>query len=247
MIIAAAQTSPKDGNIEQNLNDHYRLINIAADNGIKLIVFPEMSITGYVRELAQKLSFTKNDSRLDALRKLATDKKIIVVAGAPIKIDATLCIGSFVIYPNNTISIYTKQFLHTGEDEFFTPNFNNNPTISIDNEQISLAICADINNSMHAENAKKANSTIYIASIFFTNTAITEAYNLLGNYAKNFSMNVLMSNYCGKSWGLEAGGKSALWSNNGDLMNGLDASSTGLVIAQKSGDLWNGTIIKDRC
>lgn len=243
MKIAVAQINPEDGDINQNLDEHYRLINLAVDNGVKLIAFPEMSITGYVRELAEKLSFTEDDPRLDNLRKLAADNDIIIVAGAPIRIDAALYIGSFVIFPDNPLVIYTKQFLHPGETEFFTSSFSYNPIINLDEERISLAICADIDHSLHAENASKVNSTIYIASIFFTPKGMTEAHNLLSNYAKTFSMNILMSNYCGKSWGLDAGGKSSFWSSNGDLITGLDASSTGLVIGEKSNGIWRGMII----
>ncbi len=45
MILAAAQTKPTRGDIEANLSDHYRLIELAVQNGAQLIAFPEMSIT----------------------------------------------------------------------------------------------------------------------------------------------------------------------------------------------------------
>ena len=245
MIIASAQTIPQNDDINRNLHDHYRLIKLAADNGVKLIVFPEMSITGYVRESAKKLSFKENDSQLDKLRELAVDNDMIIIAGAPIKMDSGLHIGSFVISPDNSISIYTKQFLHAGEEEFYAPNFYYNPIIKLGKETISLAICADIDNPLHAMNANKANCTIYIASIFFTPNGMIEAYNLLSDYAKRYSMNVLMSNFCGESWSLKAGGKSAFWSKNGDLITGLDDKSTGLLIGQKNNDIWRGMIVKD--
>jgi predicted amidohydrolase len=246
MRIAVAQISAKDGNIIENLKEHYRLIEIAADNGVQLIAFPEMSITGYQREFAEKLSFTEYDSRLDKLRTLAVDKNMIIIAGAPIKIGLGLFIGSFVIFPDGSISIYTKQFLHSGEDTFFSSSFNYNPIINLENERISLAICADINNPLHIRNASKLNNTIYIASIFFTPKGILEAYDLLSDYAKSYSMNVLVSNFSGVSWGLDAGGKSALWSEKGDLIAGLDNCSTGLVIGQKDKDAWKSIVIKDR-
>ena len=50
MILAAAQTKPTQGNIDTNLQDHYRLIEMAVQNGAQLITFPEMSITGNARE-----------------------------------------------------------------------------------------------------------------------------------------------------------------------------------------------------
>jgi len=48
MTIAAAQTSPQDGDIVGNLNQHYALINLAVSNRVQLIAFPEMFITVYI-------------------------------------------------------------------------------------------------------------------------------------------------------------------------------------------------------
>jgi predicted amidohydrolase len=47
MILASAQTKPNQGDIQSNLIDHYNLIELASKNNVELIVFPEMSITGY--------------------------------------------------------------------------------------------------------------------------------------------------------------------------------------------------------
>lgn len=47
MILASAQTKPKRGDIESNLIDHYNIIDLASKNQVDLLVFPEMSITGY--------------------------------------------------------------------------------------------------------------------------------------------------------------------------------------------------------
>ncbi|HEX9063006.1 MAG TPA: carbon-nitrogen hydrolase family protein [Clostridia bacterium] len=244
MIIASAQMRPKDEDIDQNLQEHYRLIKLAADNKASLIVFPEMSITGYVRDSALELSFTENDFRLYRLRELAACYNMVIVAGAPMKLITGFHIGSFIIFPDGLISIYTKQFLHEGEDQFFVSNFEHNPNIKFFDEEVSFAICADINNPLHAKNANKAGATIYVPSIFYSNNGMHEAYKLLKNYAKEHSMNVLMSNYCGMSWGLEAGGKSAFWNSNGELLAGLDEESTGLVIGIKEKGLWRGMSIK---
>lgn len=246
LVIASAQTRPKNEDIAENLQDHYRLIQIASDNGVELIVFPEMSITGYVRESAQKLSFASDDSRIDKLRSLASEKNMIIIAGAPVKIDADLHIGAYIIFPNNSVSIYTKQFLHTEEALFFKPNFSYNPFIELENERFCIAICADITNPKHAENAKSSKCSVYIASIFYTPMSIDKAYSSLSKYAKIHSMNVLMSNYCGESWGCESAGKSAFWTKDGNYLAGLDIESTGLVICQKTKDSWNGKVIKEK-
>ncbi len=234
MILAAAQTRSNLDDIKLNLIDHYKLTDLASSKGVDLIMFPEMSLTGYQRDKALSMAFTKNDSRLDELRKLSVDKNIIVIAGAPILLNNDLYIGAFIIKPDNSISIYTKQFLHDGEEVFFKPSFDYNPIIELDNERISMAICADIINPLHAENSYKNKISIYLASIFFIPNGIPEAYKNLSNYAEKYSMNVLMSNYTGKSWGMDSGGKSGFWNSEGKLITNLNDTEHGLLIIEKT-------------
>lgn len=246
MILASAQTKPKRGDINANLLDHYRLIKIAADNGVDLIAFPEMSITGYERENAVSLTFSLNDSRLNKLMKLSVDNKIIIIAGAPIRINQDLFIGGFIMLPDCSVKIYTKQFLHIGEEEYYKPSFDYNPILKLDKENISFAICADIDNPLHPENAYKVDSSVYVSSIFFSPNGIPNAHINLSNYAKKYSMNVLMSNYSGDSWGQASGGCSAFWDKSGKLITEMNDSNSGLLIVEKNNDLWSGKIINDK-
>jgi predicted amidohydrolase len=243
MKIALAQTRPLNKSINENLDDHYHLVHLANEQQASLIVFPEMSVTGYIRENSDKLSFTKHDARLDRLKKLSGDNNIIIIAGAPIKMDSGLYIGSFILFPDGSELMYTKQFLHNGEADFYVPGSANNPQIQLGTEKISLAICADIDHPIHAENASKRGSTIYIASIFFSINGIAGAYRQLSNYAQKHSMQVMMSNFCGNTWNTESAGKSAFWGANGTLVAGLDGENTGLVIAEKKDGGWSGTSI----
>lgn len=244
MILASAQTNPKQGDIESNLIDHYNLIDLASKNQADLIVFPEMSMTGYEREKAKDLAFTETDSRLDRLRQLSADKKMMLIVGAPVMIRNDLYIGAFILKPDYSVSIYTKQFLHTGEEEYFKSSFDYNPIIKLKNEQISLSICADIDNTLHAENARKNGATIYLASIFFTPNGIPNAYKTLSNYASLYRMNVLMSNFCGQSWGLDSGGQSGFWDKNGKMISNMNDTDSGLLIIENIDNNWTGKKIK---
>lgn len=243
MNIAVAQISPIDGDVQHNLNEHYKLIKLAAKQGARLIAFPEMSVTGYVRERANELSFSENDSRLNKLHQLAAENNIIIIAGAPIKLASGLHIGEFIIFPDKNHLIYTKQFLHTGEEEVFSSNYNHNPLIRLGNECISLAICADITNPLHPENAKAAGATVYIAGIAFSEKSINVAHNLLSSYAQKHSMTVLMANFCGESWKTQVGGRSGVWSQSGSLISELNGTDSGLVIARKISGEWTGEVI----
>lgn len=245
MILTAAQTKPKEGDIKANLSDHYRFIELAAKNGANMITFPEMSITGYEREKAYLNTFTENDNRLINFKELAVKHKIIIVAGAPIKMGTNTFIGSFIFLPNDTIKIYTKQFLHEGEEEYFKSSFDYNPTFLIENQKISLAICADIDNPQHVKNAFNLGSSFYIPSIFFSLNGIPNAHKILSNYSKKYSLNILMSNFVNLSWNTQAGGKSAFWKNDGELLISMNESDSGLLIVEKNKDKWRSNIILD--
>src|SRR5262245_49180133 len=44
---AAAQTIPLRGDVDANLEQHARLAQVAADEQARVLVFPELSLTGY--------------------------------------------------------------------------------------------------------------------------------------------------------------------------------------------------------
>jgi len=233
MKIAAAQINCTVGEIDQNLEDHYRIIETAIEEKVELITFPEMSITGYCREEGEKFAFIENDNRLDKLKELSLKGNISIIVGAPIRIKKDLYIGAFVIYPNKSIDIYTKQHLHDGEEMFYSSSMDYNPIIKLGKERISLAICADINNENHPYQAKKNESTIYLPCIFYSNSGMDDGYEQLKGYAEKFSINILMSNYSGNLWNMKSGGKSAFWNSDGELFDNLDSNDSGILIAEK--------------
>ncbi len=230
MIVAAAQTKPFRYDVNSNLQDHIRLVNRAADKNADLILFPEMSLTGYEREDAKGSAFQVNDARLEELKRLSDKRRITIIAGAPIAFKEGLTIGAFIIQPDKDIMIYTKQHLHGDENLYFSTLSGFNPIIELNNERIALAICADINHTTHAENCYNSGCTLYLAGIFDTPDDTQKAHRLLSGYTKMFSLKVLMANFAGSSWGLDAGGKSAYWNKEGELVAKLDHQESGLLV-----------------
>lgn len=231
MILAAAQTNPSDNNTEENIQQHLEMIDEAFTHGVQLIVFPEMSLTGYEREKALELAFVPDDIRVEVFREKAKNYEMIIIVGAPVMIQSELYIGSFIFQPDGSVCIYTKQFLHDGEEQFFSPGITAKTAIKIGDEKIAIAICADITNPLHPANAYKNQANLYIASLFYTPDGIEEAYQQLSRYAGVYKMNVLMSNYCGDSYGLRAAGQSAFWNSDGILKGKLTIDNEeGLLI-----------------
>jgi len=238
MIITSAQIKVEIGDIVGNLQKHLKMIDLASEQYAKLIVFPEMSLTGYCREEAATLAFSLQDNRLEVLKAKADKYQITIIVGAPVIIEDQLYIGSFIILPKQIVKVYTKQFLHKGEEVFFKASFNYNPIIRIKDERISLAICADINTETHAVNACKENTTLYIASIFFSEEGIEKGLQKLGYYGKRYGFAVLMANYSGTHWQIKAGGNSAFWSEHGEFKSKLTVIEEGLLIAIKEDKGW---------
>ncbi len=243
MKIASAQIESKVGDIKENLIKHLEMIDIAAQNKANLICFPEMSLTGYCREEGRELAIKESDEEIIKLKEKAKADNIIIVVGAPIEIDDKLYIGSFILNPNGELEIYTKQYLHLGEEVYYSSSFDYNPTIQIADEKIAFAICADIDSPQHPIDAKRNECTLYLPSIFFSKKGIDKGLHLLSKYAKENSFSVLMSNYSGELWNMEAGGKSSFWDKNGEQIAELPPNEQGLLILEKQQNNWTKKIL----
>ncbi|MCU4175919.1 carbon-nitrogen hydrolase family protein [Carboxylicivirga sp. N1Y90] len=234
MIFAAAQSNPVQGAIHDNVEEHFRLIHLAAQHSVELLIFPELSVTGYVREQGHKLALTEFDAAINILVDKAEDYNMHIVAGAPIYKNKQLHIGAYMLGPNDYLDMYTKQFLHDGEEKFYVPSQQEAPILSLNDEHFAPAICADIEHEEHPQKASQDGATIYLPSIFYTPASIEGAHGKLSGYAQRNSMDVLMSNYVGSCYGAEAGGRSAFWNNKGDLLGELNATDSGVLVIDKS-------------
>src|SRR5438045_2001658 len=109
--IAVAQTCPVPGDVQANLDEHIRQARLAAAKGAEIVVFPELSLTGYELALADRLAFTECDPRLASLLQLAASQATILVVGAPVRVGPFLYIGAFILHPTGTTELYMKHHL----------------------------------------------------------------------------------------------------------------------------------------
>ncbi len=244
MVYAAAQIQSTKENVECNIEKHMEFIRQAAKYKSSILVFPELSITGYERELAEKQSFDYDDIRLECFKNAATDYQMLIVAGAPLALDEKLYIASWIFIPEKAPEIYIKKFLHPGEEVFFQTTTNHDPLIDLLDQKMSFAICYDIERDEHVESAKKRETNLYIASIFYTQGGIQSGLQRLQSISQQNSFHVLMSNYVGEGWGLQAGGCSSMWSNRGELIVSANSYSECLVTAENKDTGWSGKIIE---
>jgi predicted amidohydrolase len=230
MRIAVAQTRPIKGDIPANIDNHKTLIDVATANGAEMIIFPELSLTGYEPELAGQLATDPDDSRFDEFQKISDTRRIVIGVGAPTKSETRPRISLVLFQPQRAREVYSKQYLHADEEPFFSKGGKQNAIIVVNGNKITPAICYEISVPAHAEAAANNGAAIYIASVAKTAGGVANATERLSEIARKYSMTVLMANCVGRCGRLECTGGSAIWSNTGSLLQQLDDRTEGVLV-----------------
>jgi len=229
MKACIAQTKPIKGNIKKNIENHIKLIELAIANNVDIIVFPELSITGYEAELAEELATTAEDKRFDIFQDITDANSIVIAIGLPIRKPIGICIGLAIFQPNEPRTTYSKKHLHPGEEKYFVPG-ENGEIIKIDDSKIGFAICYETSIQEHTNSLCKNGIDIYMASVLDTVGGVDKDLNRISNTAKKQNITALMANFVGKSGGYDCAGKSSIWNTNGLVLEQLDDINEGIAI-----------------
>ncbi len=217
MIISTAQTKPIAGNVEENIEQHLELIDYAIQSNSDVIVFPELSLTGYEPTLAKKLATTSSDSRFDTFQSISDKNKLTIIIGCPIRDDSAIHIGSIIFQPNTSRKTYLKKHLFHTETTHFEAK-DSVTTFSINGQTIAPAICYEISVQEHQEFAYADKFEFYLASVVEDEKLIAKAFEKMSNISKRYHVISLMSNCIGLSGGYQCGGHSAIWNEKGELV-----------------------------
>ena len=243
LIIAAAQSASVPGDISGNVTHHLRFGNMAAERGAQLLVFPELSLTGYELTTARSNALRPDSSDLNPLRHLATHAPMTVVVGTPMLDDHDeLRIAAFAVRSDGSVLTYTKEYVHHSEEKVFRSG-PGGPALLVEDATVALAICADAAHPEHAARAAARGATVYAVGVMITEDGYTRKAALLKNYALEHRMAVLMANYSGVTGGSVSAGKSALWSEDGQLVAASTGSEEALVVGMKQNGGWNGIVL----
>jgi predicted amidohydrolase len=247
--IAVAQTCPVKGDVKANVEEHIRLVRHAAVEGAKVIVFPELSLTGYELTLGNELAFTEDDPRLSSLLDLAASQGTTLVVGAPVRVGTLLHIGAFILSSDRRIGLYTKHRLGAfppsatcdscdgtvppPETTAFQPG-DRNPLIQIEGYIAAVAVCADIGRPAHPQLAAERGANTYLASMFVIPSDFEGEVSKLSRYAAQYHMMTALANFGGPSGGLKSAGRSSIWSDAGELLVQLDVVGSGIAVVTET-------------
>ncbi|WP_247236200.1 carbon-nitrogen hydrolase family protein [Telluribacter sp. SYSU D00476] len=229
MKLCVAQTRPVRGDIEQNIESHQKLIELALSHGATTILFPELSITGYEPELAEALATGPDDHRLDPFQQISDERQVTLGIGVPTRSDKGLHISLVVFQPQQDRQLYCKRYLHPDEYPYFVSGTSTTRLSGL-HGRMALAICYELSVPRHAEEASRQGASIYLASVAKSVEGVGKAHPRLAEIASTYSMTTLMANSVGYCDTFTCGGRSAIWNSAGKRVGQLDDTSEGLLI-----------------
>ena len=169
-FIALSQSNPVLGDLTKNAQLILDDAKKSNAKGAKLLVTPELSLTGYPPEdlLLRDAFIQAVDRQLNQLAQdLASYPNLRVLVGHPQRTSAGLQNMASVLFGGKVIASYAKQKLPNHEvfDEvrYFEPG-NNACVIDIDGTKVGILICEDAWHSGPAAQAKHAGAELLIVS-----------------------------------------------------------------------------------
>ncbi len=239
LTIAAAQACSVRGDVVANLEEHCELAARAGEKGGQIVIYPELSLTGYELDLAEELAFTESDARLEPLREAAAQRDAILIAGGPVRLATGLHIGAFVFFSDGRSDIYTKHHLYGGEHRYFQAG-DRNPLLDLHGEKVALAICADTSHPIHPQKAADRGASIYTAGVWFSPDGFGDSAERMRGYAKQHEMVTVLANSGGPATAFDTAGNSSIWSERGELIARVEGPGRGLAVASRRHDGWHG-------
>ncbi len=152
MRIALGQTNSTVGDLSGNVDRMLRMARLASDRGAELIVFPELSLTGYPpRDLVEKQNFLeRTEAELQRLAQATDGLKTAVICGYVAPSDASagkrVLNRAAVLSRGEIIFRQTKMLLPTydvfDEARYFLPA-DQQLLFDLNGTSVALTICED--------------------------------------------------------------------------------------------------------
>ncbi len=242
--LAAAQCSASAGDIAANVRRHLVFMDAARRHGVRVLVFPELSLTGYEPTLAAALAQEADTALLAPLRRHARAARMTAIVGLPLRAPAPdrPRIAAFILRPDGSMTVHTKQHLHRGEERYFSAG-DGGPLLDAGGMPAALAICADFIEPAHAAAAAAAGARLYAASALIGEAGYPPDSALLQGYAATHRMAVLLANHGGPTGGWTPVGRSAFWDERGRLVAATSGPGDALLVVARHGNEWDASSI----
>lgn len=231
--LAIAQARSIAGDVGGNVAASVRTVIAAGERGARLVVFPELSLTGYDLELLAATPaawLTVDDARLAPLRGACADAGVTAVVGAPVRTsEGRRHIAAIVVTPAGALRPSYKVHVHDSEIAMFEPG-PAAPPFDVGGWKVAIAVCFDAARPRHAEAAAALGADLYLVSALYV---IGEERRLdlhLGARAMDQRMFAALANHAGTTGGHVSCGASGVWGPTGAALTRATADDEALVV-----------------
>jgi predicted amidohydrolase len=211
LTIAAVQPACTALDVAGNARVHAEAVRAA---GARVIVFPELSLTGYELDAA---AVALDDSGLEPMVEACAATSALALAGAPVA-DGDGCrfIAMLRIDETGVKVAYRKSWLGGGEPERFCPG--DGPTVlEVDGWRLGLGICKDTGAAQHTAGTAALGVDVYVAGLVHRPEELPEQEARAVLIARTCRAYVVFASFAGPTGDVftETAGTSAIWSPEG--------------------------------
>ncbi len=229
MKIAVAQIQAERGNIQANIKKHLEIIQLAITKDVDLIVFPELSLTGYEPKMAKELALQTNDARLAVFQEKSDIHNLTICIGAPLKEEENVQIGLIIFQPNAARKSYAKQILHEDELPYFEPGIKE-IIIHLNDLKIVPAICYESTQTMHVKKAIASNADYYLVSVAKDHDGMERADQWFSKIAHETNLCILVANSIGPCEDFMSIGASSVWHSKNNSTPKMASNLEGFLV-----------------
>lgn len=240
MKLALAQYAPVPLDVEANLRTSEQRVADAAQLGARLVVFPELWLTGYELE---RIATTPacwlgpEDPRLDGMRRVCREHAVTAILGGPWRAagdaaDGKPRLAAIIVHADGRLEPSSKQHLHGREHDVFSAA-PPAPAFDVAGWRVSIAICFDMSKPAHAMAAAAQHTDLYIGSALYTRGEERRCDLHFGARAMDHRMFSALANYAGATGAGASCGGSGVWRPNGEtLCRAGDGETEALLMAE---------------
>ena len=235
MNVAAAQLQAVPGDVAANAAAHVRLIGEAAAAGARVVVFPELSLTGYELDLLrddEALWLTAGDERLTPVRDACREQRIHAIVGAPLRDDGRRILAALVVDDAGDIAeVYAKIHLDEQESELFSPG-DAHVVYEIDGRRLGLAICADASVPGHAARLAALGAEAYLVGAVFPEGRMERLLDQMSSRSRENGMYVALGSAVRPGGHYTGIGASGVWAPDGRAIVQLGDEPAGIAVTE---------------
>ena len=223
LTVAVAQPPCAALDVAANALAHAAAVRAA---GARLVVFPELSLTGYELEAPE---LAADDPRLAPLVAACAATGSIALAGAPV---AGPFIATLAVDGSGGRIVYRKQLPSDGERRRFRPG-PAPAVLDVDGWRIGLAICRENGNAEHVAATAALGIDVYAAGVVDVAADDVVMEQRSQRIATAYGVWVAVASFAGPTGGgfAETAGRSGIWSPTGEVVDRADRAPGGLARA----------------